>query len=262
MSDHRSRVESYYAKLAPLLPLELSQRGDEDFWKDRTKAFETSDLLELGCGSGRITRVLSPLVDWIVAVDLSPDMLQLSRDRFSAESNVDLVRADFRCLSFEHKFDMIVATDDPFSHILGAEGRKEALSVAERHLAKKGVLLLDVFWLSEDKKDEASSARGLQSSFEVETDRGTFQVFERRRCRPDEGIFVAAYEYRLRDELIREVEFTGHLWTEEEIMELLSLLDLTPVKIWGDYDFEEWDKKHSSRMILECMRKEEFINEL
>ncbi|HEY1593542.1 MAG TPA: class I SAM-dependent methyltransferase [Solirubrobacteraceae bacterium] len=58
-------------------------------------AVERSDtVLEIGCGVGRLTRVLSERARAVVAVDVSERMLELAREHNGALSNVEWVRGD------------------------------------------------------------------------------------------------------------------------------------------------------------------------
>lgn len=54
----------------------------------------TVDALELGCGSGRISRHVAPLVRELVCTDLSPTMIAEARENLSAFSNVRLAVTD------------------------------------------------------------------------------------------------------------------------------------------------------------------------
>ncbi len=58
-------------------------------------AVERSDsVLEIGCGVGRLTRVLSERARAVVALDVSERMLELAREHNGALSNVEWVRGD------------------------------------------------------------------------------------------------------------------------------------------------------------------------
>src|SRR5208283_5187837 len=51
-------------------------------------------LLELACGTGLFTRHLARRVPRITAVDASPEVLALNRDRVAAATNIEYVEAD------------------------------------------------------------------------------------------------------------------------------------------------------------------------
>jgi tRNA (cmo5U34)-methyltransferase len=56
-------------------------------------------VLDLGCGDGRLSELVlaaRPGVEEIVAVDCSPPMLELARERFASEPRVKVVEGDLR----------------------------------------------------------------------------------------------------------------------------------------------------------------------
>jgi ubiquinone/menaquinone biosynthesis C-methylase UbiE len=66
---------------------------------------ETSTLIDLGAGTGTFALAAAPLCRRVVAVDVSPAMLQALRARVEQQNlkNVELVRAGF--LTYEHQGD-------------------------------------------------------------------------------------------------------------------------------------------------------------
>lgn len=63
-------------------------------------------LLELACGTGLFTRRLAPRVPRITAVDASPEVLALNRDRVGA-ANVEYIEADLFSWRPEVRFDAV-----------------------------------------------------------------------------------------------------------------------------------------------------------
>lgn len=70
------------------------------------------DVLEFGCGTGSTALVHAPYVRKILAVDLSPKMIEIARRKAATASCANV---DFRCAAFED----FVAADESFDVILG-----------------------------------------------------------------------------------------------------------------------------------------------
>ena len=51
-------------------------------------------LLDLGCGTGRLTRAIARRAQEVTAVDVSPEMLRLAREHCAGHGNVAFVEAD------------------------------------------------------------------------------------------------------------------------------------------------------------------------
>src|SRR3954470_23484715 len=51
-------------------------------------------VLEIGCGTGRFSRLLAARAEKVLAIDLSPQMIRLARERSRLHANIDFVEAD------------------------------------------------------------------------------------------------------------------------------------------------------------------------
>jgi SAM-dependent methyltransferase len=74
---------------------------------------EPRSALDLGCGDGRLTGLVlaaRPTVEKVIAVDISPPMLERARQRFCADARVEVRRWDLsEDLSPMGEFDLIVS---------------------------------------------------------------------------------------------------------------------------------------------------------
>ena len=99
-------------------------------------------VLELGAGSGRIAVPLAMNGCRVTAVDSSEEMLAVGERRMK-QAGVNIVRGDMRCLHLDQQFDLVVFALSTFQHLLRRKDQLAALSVARRHLAEGGRLLID-----------------------------------------------------------------------------------------------------------------------
>jgi 2-polyprenyl-3-methyl-5-hydroxy-6-metoxy-1,4-benzoquinol methylase len=69
-----------------------------------------SDVLEIGCGSGMFARLLAQKAEHVLALDLSPQMISLARERSKQFTNIDFQVADVQPLEFSSgQFDCVVS---------------------------------------------------------------------------------------------------------------------------------------------------------
>jgi len=66
--------------------------------------------LDIGCGTGAFSRLLAARADHVLGLDLSPNMIQVARQRSSHLSNVDFRIADVANWTFPlESFDCVAA---------------------------------------------------------------------------------------------------------------------------------------------------------
>jgi ubiquinone/menaquinone biosynthesis C-methylase UbiE len=99
-------------------------------------------VLDVGCGTGILTRALARRVERVVAIDFAPEMVARARRALASSANVEVIEADFMALELEPaSFDAIVSFAT--LHHLPFE---DALRRMASLLAPSGVLLvLDLF---------------------------------------------------------------------------------------------------------------------
>jgi len=246
-----SEVRAYYRRIAPYLDLELADRGDRGFWEWAASEPAGCRVLELGAGTGRATRFLARGAARVFACDLSPELIAIARERLGGLKNVRLFVADMRRLCLAARFDLVVAVDDPFAHLLLDGERDRALRAAATHLAPGGRLVLDAAWFSPHRRELASRPEGLVSERFRGGGAGQLRVREEVRC--DAGrICQSRIEYRRGDEPPVAASFRSRLWSLAEVGRRCRAAGLEVVSLWGGYDRRPFQRLSSSRLIVEA----------
>lgn len=251
-SDRIRSTVGYYRAVAPHIERELTDRSDRTFWARVAEEHSAAEVLEVGCGTGRVTRLLAQRVRRVVAVDLSPDMLRRARRRFSAGGPVDLIRADVLDLPLRRGFDLTVAANGVFSHLLRDDQRLRALRQIRERLRPGGTLLVDAFWLSRRRRSECSPPQGDRRTRTLD-DEGALRVTERWLCDPDSARCRVRYRYRHPDGSTREAESVLRFWTRPEVRRRFREAGFRLTATWGDYDRGGWSP-HSRRLVVRARR--------
>ena len=250
----RTEVRDYYRTVSRFIELELAGRGDAGYWRMRMEALTAPDVLELGAGTGRVTRMLAPLARSVVAVDLSEDMLALAREAMAGAAGIHLVLADIRALSFGKRFPMVVAANDPFVHLPTDEDRDRALACVARHLSRDGIFVLDAHWLPEAERRAASTPKGFRRKRDLASDAGDgpARVLETWRLDPSGHQGQVTFEYQQGGQIVGRARFHPRLWSREELETRLGKAGLRIRRCLGDYRGTSWDPAHSRRLLLEA----------
>jgi len=98
-------------------------------------------VLEVGCGTGNLTKHLNDMGFKVVGVDSSEDMVRVARRKLP---DVEFFVADVREFSLDEKFDAVVSTFDSLNNILEDEEMLKAFINIRRHLRDGGVFIFDL----------------------------------------------------------------------------------------------------------------------
>jgi SAM-dependent methyltransferase len=179
----------------------------------------SSDVLELGCGAGRLTRALSADGHRVVAVDECPAML--ARVSGAAER----VLADATCLDLGHTFDAVVLA----SYLVNHRSHGAAfLGAVARHLAPGGCALVqryDPLWARVGDVGEATV--------------GPVTITVRRLVAHD-GWFEASVAYTL----------GGREWVQEVESAVLDDRAFESVAMGAGLAFDAWLDAHRTWAVL------------
>lgn len=252
-SDRIRSTVGYYRAVAPHIERELTGRPDRRFWTRIGEEHSAARVLEVGCGTGRVTVMLAPRVRRVTAVDLSPDMLRRARRKFSPDASVDLVRADVLHLPLRRGFDLAVAANGVFSHLLRDGERLRALRQLRGRLRPGGTVLVDAFWLSRGRRSECSPPEGDRRSRTLSGEAGPLRVAERWLCDPEDARCRVRYRYRHPDGSTERARSVLRFWTGPEVRRLFPEAGLEITATWGDYDRSGWSPD-SRRLVVRARR--------
>lgn len=102
-------------------------------------------VLEMACGSGRLTVPIAQNGVEVLGADLSPAMLEAARAKGSAAGvRVPFVQADMRSFDLPEKFSAILIAGNSLLHLLTTRDLQQCLTCVRRHLAPGGRLIFDV----------------------------------------------------------------------------------------------------------------------
>ena len=134
---------------------ELEHLGDSDdveFYVDLARRLHPASILELACGTGRIT---IPLAEQgvrsgfkVVGLDNEPEMLAKAREKRDALSSqargrVEFFEADMRSWSGAEPFDLIIIPCGSITHILELEDQLTTWRSCYSNLSPGGRLVVD-----------------------------------------------------------------------------------------------------------------------
>ncbi|HTD63705.1 MAG TPA: class I SAM-dependent methyltransferase [Verrucomicrobiae bacterium] len=141
------RDPSEAARLAAMYDLGVSplEGGPDVEWFSALARRTGGPILELGCGTGRITVPIAQEGHHIVGLDRSAAMLERAERRARrADVEVRWVEGDMRAFSFNEAFALVFVALNSFL-MLDPDDRWACLARVREHMAPRGRVAIDVF---------------------------------------------------------------------------------------------------------------------
>ena len=109
---------------------------DFDFWSKYLS--DRENILEIACGTGRITIPLLKSGKRSTALDYSQEMLELlCHETKDYRDQLTIVNGDMRNYKLDQRFDAVIITSNFVNHL------KKTLKCTAEHLVDSGLLIFD-----------------------------------------------------------------------------------------------------------------------
>ncbi len=148
-SDHS--LEQYRGLDAELYDADYAdyKTGDVEFYVEEAVK-RGKPMLELACGTGRITIPTATAGIEVTGLDISPDMLAVARRKVAkldpeVAGRITLLQGDMRDFQLDRKFDLVTIPFRAFICLMTVEDQKATLVNVRNHLNPNGKLILNFF---------------------------------------------------------------------------------------------------------------------
>jgi ubiquinone/menaquinone biosynthesis C-methylase UbiE len=120
--------------------------GDVAFYRRQAKRAR-GPILELACGTGRVTCALADAGLDVTGLDASSAMLRVARrkQRAAPRPHLRFERGDMRRFSLPRRFALAIVPFRAFQHLLTVKDQRACLETIRRHLRPRGRLIIDLF---------------------------------------------------------------------------------------------------------------------
>ncbi len=192
-------------------------------------------LLDIACGTGKMTLELAKMGYELTGVDLSEEMLSVAQNAMAELSLFPtLVCQDMTCLDLAQSYDAAVCCLDSVNYIRGKDALDGFFARAAEHIRSGGYLFFDV-----NTEYKFKNIYGNNSYIYDEKDVycvwQNFYIPRRRMCDFDLTFFIKNPDgsYRRSFETQRE-----YVYTDGEISELLEKNGFETVILSAKHDFD------------------------
>lgn len=110
----------------------------------KEEKIEDGLVLELGCGTGKMTRLLSRAGYDLIGLDNSEEMLDVAHEKTPTEDHILYICQDMCSFELYGTVRAIISVCDSMNYLLDREDFLETLKLANNYLDPKGVFIFDL----------------------------------------------------------------------------------------------------------------------
>ncbi|KPL18480.1 MAG: hypothetical protein AMJ92_07680 [candidate division Zixibacteria bacterium SM23_81] len=207
-------------------------------------------VLELACGTGRITIPLAQKGIQITGLDVSESMLAQAR-RKASQKNVAVtwIRADCRDFQQNQKFRLIFIPANSITHLHDLESLETFFSCVRIHLADKGRFVIDVFNPRLDILMRDPTKRYPVAEYSDPDGQGMVTVTESNAYDAAQQINRIKWYYKTGEEE-RVVENNMRVFFPQELDGLLQYYGFVIEAKYGNYDETPFESGSPKQLVV------------
>jgi ubiquinone/menaquinone biosynthesis C-methylase UbiE len=231
--------------------LEFATRDTEIPFFLRHARAASGPVLEVACGTGRLTLPIAREGIDIAGIDISAPMLEQARLKSRAENlNVNWLEQDCRNMHPGRLFALIFSATNAMQHLLDVDSACAFLRSASRTLLPGGRLIIDVFNPDPAKLLRPATERYLHKTITTPSG-GTIRVETASHYRSDTQVLHFDLFYLNGSGLLRTKSVNMRCFFPEELLALCRFNGLEVVHRFGNYD-ESSFAAGSPKQIIIC----------
>lgn len=224
--------------------------SDLPFYKKWMPDNKNARILELCCGSGRLTIPIAKEYN-ICGVDNSHSMLKQARSKANKENmEIDFIEADIRTLDIPDKYDLIFIPFNSIHHLYTNQDLFDTLNVVKKHLKENGSFLFDCYnpnihYIVESEKE-------LNNITEYATGDGRKILIKQAMCYESATqINRIEWHYFINGKFHSVQKLDMRMYFPQELDEYLKQCGFKIVHKFGNFEEEEFNDK-SEKQIFIC----------
>lgn len=210
-------------------------------------------VLELACGTGRLTIPIAQAGLEIVGLDISPSMLEHARTKAEASGvEVELVEGDCRSFELGRKFGLIFMAFNSMQHLHDYASLAALFGQVRKHLAEGGQFVFDVFNPKVEILARASGDRRLEREYQGPDGKGTW-AFEYSGTYDDAAqvSHIRCYFVRRGEEIeVREEELHLRSFFPQELDLLVRSQGFEIVEKFGNFERKAFGSGEPKQVVV------------
>jgi len=235
--------------------MQSEYRADISFYTELAQE-SGGPVLELACGTGRVTIPIAETGTEIWGVDITESMLERARRKSREKGlNIPLIRSDIRELDLKNRFKLLIYPFSAIGHIQSRDDIRAVLASVKEHLDEGGLFAFDYFnpslkILTRDPDEFFDS-----HEFKDPATGKTISITERTRYDAKTQINHILWRYKVADEdNVVDREWAVRIYFPQELDFILESCGFKIDQKYGWFDKSLFES-NSRRQVFICSKK-------
>lgn len=212
-------------------------------------------ILELACGTGRITIPLARQGFDVTGLDISEGMLKIAKEKAEMEHlSCTFLHADCRKFSIPRKFNLIFLPFNSIAHIHDIGSFEGLCNAVKNHLTEDGHFIIDIFNPKLEVLMSDPSKRFAVAEYENPYGHEAVIITENNIYERATQINHIKWYYKVGNEEECAVELNMRIYYPEELDNLLSYNGFEIVEKLGNFDGSTFESDSPKQLII-CRKK-------
>jgi SAM-dependent methyltransferase len=225
----------------------LFGRGYFEFWLSQAR-IRGGPVLELGCGTGKLSIPLARAGYSVTGLDISTALLRFAQ---SKNNDVKWIEGDMRGFELKEKFSLIMLPSNNLGHLHTPEDFENCIRCVRRHLQPGGVFVIDVFVPNLKLLLRNPEEEYLLDEYDNPEGEGRVRVMARSRYESTTQIMRTTTIRKIADQPDVIGSLDLKMYFPRELEALVRCNDLRIVERYGGHAGESFDET-SRFQILVC----------
>lgn len=232
-------------------------KKDIEFYYNITKD-ERQPILDLACGTGRVSIPLACAGLKVVGIDISEKMLEEANNKLKEmgkiTGNIRFEKQDMRSFYLPEKFGACILSFNSFLHLLSLKDQEDCLRCIHNHLKAEGKLIFDIIvpnvkWIAKEKYKTEKKLIDKEGHENIE------YWFDNKYDTFNQTVEIIAninYNNKNTDKGYKnKIKFHMRYIYTFEMYHLLTKYNFKVIDLYGDFDKKDFSKE-SENMIWVC----------
>jgi len=228
--------------------------GDLDFYYGLAKE-HNKRVLELCCGTGRLTIPLKEKGINITGLDFTKSMLEGAKEKAQKRGlDIELIHGDMRDFDLKRKFSMIFIPFNSLQNTYSIEDVSRVFSTVAKHLTDDGIFVFDIFnpsihfMIRREKEFEEINRFTLDNGEEV-------ILTEKSKYDPAAQTLRCIWRHKIGEKIIdQKLDMRCYYPLEADLMVRYNNFEV--IHKYGDFDKSAFTSE-SMKQIYVCKKKNE-----